>query len=106
MLRISGQWVSPREVEEEVLSAGDVHDCAAVAVPDDDDDALPRLVLYVVTPDVAGDHDALRRALVERLSKRLAIYKCPREIRFVDSIPRAATGNIQRFRLREGDLRR
>jgi acyl-coenzyme A synthetase/AMP-(fatty) acid ligase len=104
MLRISGQWVSPKEIEEEVLRFGDVLDCAAVAVADDD--ALPRLVLYVVTGDEPGDHDLLRRALVERLSKRLAVYKCPREIRFVATIPRAATGNIQRFRLREGDLLR
>jgi acyl-coenzyme A synthetase/AMP-(fatty) acid ligase len=104
MLRISGQWVSPREIEEEVLLAGDVSDCAAVAVADDD--ALPRLVLYVVALEAPGNHAALQRALVERLSQRLAVYKCPREIRFVEAIPRAATGNIQRFRLREGDVLR
>lgn len=104
MLRISGQWVSPREIEEEALRAGDVRDCAAVA--HDDDDALSHVVLYVVAAEGSSDHAVLRRALVERLSRRLAVYKCPREIRFVDEIPRAATGNIQRFRLRDGDLAR
>jgi benzoate-CoA ligase len=99
MLRISGQWVSPREIEEEVLQLDEVDDCAVVTVLDADE--LPRLVLYVVSSKGRNAQPALRRALLDRLTKRLAVYKCPREIRFVEAIPRAATGNIQRFRLRD-----
>jgi benzoate-CoA ligase len=99
MLRISGQWVTPREIEEEVLQLDAIDDCAVVAAPDADE--LPRLILYVVTAKERTAQPALRRLLLERLTKRLAVYKCPREIRFVDAIPRAATGNIQRFRLRD-----
>jgi benzoate-CoA ligase len=99
MLRISGQWVTPREIEEEVLQLDAIDDCAVVAAPDADD--LPRLILYVVSAKERTAQPALRRLLLERLTKRLAVYKCPREIRFVDAIPRAATGNIQRFRLRD-----
>jgi benzoate-CoA ligase len=43
----------------------------------------------------------LETELRETLTAQLSIYKCPRNIRFIDEIPRTATGKIQRYKLRE-----
>ncbi|WP_207063235.1 benzoate-CoA ligase family protein [Motiliproteus sp. SC1-56] len=97
MLKISGQWVSPVEIEECALQVAHVREAAAVGIPDGD--GLVRTALFVVAEGAsqeAGLAERIRSALLERLS----IYKCPREVHFVDEIPRTATGKIQRFKLR------
>ncbi len=98
MLKISGQWVNPVEIETCVLKSGLCGEAALVAVPDTD--GLERPVLFVADiTDRAGDdlEDTIRAALTRDLSHQ----KCPREVRIVDSLPRTATGKVQRYRLRE-----
>jgi 3-hydroxybenzoate/4-hydroxybenzoate---CoA ligase len=95
LLKISGQWVSPIEIEECALATPGVVDAAVVGV--ENADGLMRLAMFVVAAD--GAEQAL--AIQERIKSRLSIYKCPRDIRFVGQIPRTATGKIQRFLLRE-----
>ncbi len=64
------------------------------------DDGLVRAVLFVV-PRVHGDKAALADHIQHTLTRRLSVYKCPRAIRFIDAMPRTATGKVQRFKLRE-----
>lgn len=97
MLKVSGQWVSPTEIEEVVLAHTGVEDAAVVEAETRDE--LVRTVLYCVAPDGA-DRDALEAEIRSAILERLAAYKCPRWIRFVEAIPRTATGKTQRFRLR------
>jgi 3-hydroxybenzoate/4-hydroxybenzoate---CoA ligase len=99
MIKVSGQWVSPAEVEEAALCVPGVADAVAVGVPNED--GLVRLVLYAVAN--AGEHEPeLEQRIVETMRGKLAIYKCPRTVQFLEALPRTATGKIQRFKLREG----
>ncbi len=99
MLKISGQWVSPAEIEECAATVPEVADAAAVGIPDRD--GLIRLALVVVTRADDADRERIAAQLKATLSRKLSIYKCPRDIRFVECLPRTATGKLQRFRLRE-----
>jgi benzoate-CoA ligase len=63
-------------------------------------EGLTRLVLYAVA--APGEREpALEARVVETLRGRLAVYKCPRNVHFLEAIPRTATGKVQRFKLRE-----
>ncbi len=95
LLKISGQWVSPIEIEDCALGTPGVVDAAVVGV--ENSDGLMRLAMFVVAAD--GPDEASR--IQEHIKSRLAIYKCPRDIRFVSQIPRTATGKVRRFLLRE-----
>jgi benzoate-CoA ligase family protein len=98
MLKISGQWVSPAEIEEVVLAATPCTDAAVVGVPDPD--GLPRTALFAVPPSGGFDAGALEAQIRRVVSERLSPYKCPKWVRFVNEIPRTATGKVQRFKLR------
>jgi benzoate-CoA ligase len=98
MLKISGQWVSPAEIEEVVLAATPCTDAAVVGVPDPD--GLPRTALFAVPPQGGFDSGALEAQIRRVVSERLSPYKCPKWVRFVNEIPRTATGKVQRFKLR------
>lgn len=98
MIKVSGQWVSPAEVEDVALAVPGIADAVAVGVPDAD--GLVRLMLYAVAE--AGEHEpVLEQRVIETLRAKLAIFKCPRTVQFLDAIPRTATGKVQRFKLRE-----
>jgi len=98
LLKISGQWVSPIEIEDCALGTPGVIDAAVVGVPNSD--GLVRLAMFIVPTDFDARDDLATR-LQDRIKSQLSIYKCPRNITFVDEIPRTATGKVQRFRLRE-----
>jgi benzoate-CoA ligase len=99
MLKISGQWVSPAEIEALVLENPDVTEAAVVGVADRD--GLTRLALYLVPTNPAVDRGALEAAITANLTARLSVYKCPRRFVYLDEMPRTATGKVQRFVLRE-----
>jgi benzoate-CoA ligase len=99
MLKVSGQWVSPAEIEACALSVPGVLDAAVVGFPNED--GLTRIALFAVPRDADADQAALSEALLQTFKSTLSIYKCPRTIRFVDELPHTATGKTQRFRLRE-----
>lgn len=101
LLKISGQWVSPAEIEECARAVCGVADAVVVGAPDAD--GLVRLTLFLVA--AGADEDAVQKDVQERLLATLSRYKCPRRIVFVDAIPRTATGKAQRFRLREWTVR-
>jgi benzoate-CoA ligase len=99
MLKISGQWVSPAEIEACALTVPGVAEAAVVGFPNED--GLTRIALFVIARDPEADPEPLTEALLQTFKSTLSIYKCPRTIRFVAELPRTATGKMQRFRLRE-----
>ena len=99
MLKISGQWVSPNEIEEKVCQYPKVSEAAVVGVPDDDE--LVRLALFLVAPEVGNDRKNFETKLMDFLLTELSIYKCPRSIYYLDTMPLTATGKLKRFALRE-----
>lgn len=98
MLKVGGIYVSPIEVEEALASHPEVLEAAVVGAQDDDDLVKPHAYV-VVHNDVVPDA-ALEARLKTHVKERLAPYKYPRWITFVDELPKTATGKIQRFRLR------
>jgi benzoate-CoA ligase family protein len=104
MLRVSGQYVSPFEVEAALQSHPDVLEAAVVAWPDADQLIKPKAFVVLKSPEKAGD--AVSRALQDHVKAKLAPYKYPRWIEFRGDLPKTATGKIQRFKLRaEGSAR-
>ncbi len=96
MLKVSGIYVSPFEVEATLMEHPSVLEAAVIGVPDRE--GLIKTKAFVVRKPGAQVSDADLKAFVK---ERLAPYKYPRAIEFVDALPKTATGKIQRFRLRE-----
>ena len=96
MLKVSGIWVSPFEVEATLMQHPAVLECAVIGT--EDRDGLTKTKAFVVVKPGASVDDAELKAFVK---ERLAPYKYPRAIAFVDELPKTATGKIQRYRLRE-----
>ncbi len=109
MLKVSGLYVSPFEVEAALQSHPDVLEAAVVAWPDGDNLIKPKAFVVLKSQEYstpAGAGDAMSRALQDHVKQKLAPYKYPRWIEFRRDLPKTATGKIQRFKLRaEGPSR-
>jgi benzoate-CoA ligase family protein len=94
LIKISGQWVYPLEVELCLAEHSDVRECAVYAAE------LPdrRMTLKaVVVMNVSGfDAAAVTKALQDYVKAKLLPYKYPREIAFIDELPKTGTGKIDR----------
>jgi benzoate-CoA ligase len=99
MMKVSGMYVSPAEVEAALIAHEDVLEAAVVGAPDDDGLIKPKAYV-VVKSGVAADED-FARVLDGHSRSMLAPFKCPRWFSFLDDLPKTATGKIQRFKLRE-----
>jgi benzoate-CoA ligase len=96
MLKVSGIYVSPFEVEATLVQHNAVLEAAVIGV--NDADGLVKTKAFVVLkPGASADEDELKAFVKDKL----APYKYPRMIEFVPDLPKTATGKIQRFRLRE-----
>ncbi len=96
MLKVSGIYVSPFEVEATLVQHPAVLEAAVIGVHDQN--GLTKTKAYVVLK--TGQH--VSAAELQAFAKdRLAAYKYPRSIEFIGELPKTATGKIQRFRLRE-----
>ncbi len=98
MLKVGGMWVSPHEVEEVLSEDERVAECAVVGVPDRD--TLIKPEAFVVLANTGGEQE-LEDRLRQHVRQRLGGNKTPRAFHFVESLPRTATGKVQRFKLRE-----
>ncbi|HTW84142.1 MAG TPA: benzoate-CoA ligase family protein [Candidatus Sulfotelmatobacter sp.] len=98
MLKVGGIWVSPAEVESALIAHEQVLEAAVIGVADEQDLVKPK-AFVVLKPGAVGDA-ALIEALKLHVKDRLAPYKYPRWIAFVDELPKTATGKIQRHVLR------
>ncbi|WP_018564465.1 AMP-binding protein [Streptomyces sp. PsTaAH-124] len=95
MIISAGYNIAGPEVEDALLRHPDVVEAAVVGRPDD---ARGEVVVAYAVLRRGADRDA--EALRAFVKSELAPYKCPREIVFLDALPRTATGKLQRFRLR------
>ncbi|MCM2308439.1 MAG: benzoate-CoA ligase family protein [Sulfuritalea sp.] len=98
MLKVSGIYVSPFEVEGALMTHEAILEAAVVAHADTDELIKPKA--YIVLKAGVEPSDALRDALKLHVKEQLAPYKYPRWIEFVAELPKTATGKIQRFKLR------
>lgn len=98
MLKVSGQYVSPVEVEMVLVQHDAVLEAAVVGV---DHGGLVKTRAFVVLKREFAPSEILADELKAFVKDRLAPHKYPRDILFVDDLPKTATGKIQRFKLRE-----
>jgi benzoate-CoA ligase family protein len=96
MLKVSGMWVSPAEIEDRLLAHEAVAQAVVVAGLDRDD--LEKPVAYVVLQPGAS---AVETELVEFCQVALPTFKRPRRVVFTDAYPTTATGKIRRVELRQ-----
>lgn len=96
MLKVGGVYVSPFEVEATLMQHSGVLEAAVIGITDEE--GLVKPMAYVVPRTGASLSAEELKAFVKA---RLAPYKYPRRIAFVEELPKTATGKIQRFRLRE-----
>jgi benzoate-CoA ligase len=99
MLKVGGIWVSPAELEHTLLEHPAVQACGVTGRPDHD--TLVKPIAYVVVRDGVSPSAELAADLQQFARTRLAEYKRPRWVEFVDALPTTATGKVQRFKLRE-----
>ena len=100
MLKVGGIWVSPVEVENTLIAHEAVLEAAVVG--QEDEEKLVKPKAYVVLKDPKTASKELAEELKEFVRNRIAPYKKPWWIDFVTSLPKTATGKIQRYRLRQG----
>jgi benzoate-CoA ligase len=98
MLKVGGIWVSPTEVEACLIEHPDVLECAVIGAPDEDQ--LIKPMAFVVLAKSRQASLEMENELKAFVKSSLALYKYPRWIRFLDELPKTATGKIKRFELR------
>ncbi|HEV2250338.1 MAG TPA: benzoate-CoA ligase family protein [Candidatus Limnocylindria bacterium] len=99
MLKVSGQWVSPAEVEAALMGHPAVLEAAVVGAKDKDELVKPKA--YVVLKDGTAAGDGLADELKAFVKGRIMPHKYPRWIVFPKELPKNAAGKIQRYKLRE-----
>jgi 4-hydroxybenzoate-CoA ligase len=101
MLKVSGVWVSPFEVEEALISHPAVLEAAVVGRQDCDGLTKPKAFVILQTAARDQNPETVAELLKTHVKERIGVWKYPRWIEFVDTLPKTATGKIQRFRLRD-----
>ena len=98
MIKYKGFAIAPAEVEAVLLEHPAVRDCGVVGKADDDAGEIP--LAFVVLREGLAEHQKLEIELCGYVGERLTHYKQPREVRFVNTIPRNPSGKILRKDLR------
>ncbi len=98
MLKVGGVWVAPFEVEGALAAHPAVLEAAVVGAPDGEGLIKPKA--FVVLKPANAPSAALEAELKSFVKSRLAPFKYPRWIEFVDELPKTATGKVQRYKLR------
>jgi 2-aminobenzoate-CoA ligase len=99
MIISAGYNISGAEVEAVLLEHASVRECAVIAAPDPERGHIVKA--FVVLHETGAASDVLLKELQDFVKAQLAPYKYPREIAFIETLPRTETGKVQRFRLRE-----
>ena len=103
MMKVGGIWVSPFEVEEALVSHTAVLEAAVVGHADADGLIKPRAFVVLQAEAAGDDPQAVRALLQQHVKQKIGPWKYPRWVEFVDSLPKTATGKVQRFKLRTGE---
>jgi len=98
MIVSSGYNIGAPEVENALLAHPAVAECAVVGVPCPE--RGQKVKAFVVLADFAEPSDELVKGLQDFTKERIAPYKYPREVEFVDALPKTATGKLRRSELR------
>jgi len=98
MIKVSGLWVSPIEIESVLLEHKAVAESAVVGVSLD---GFTKIKAFVIARPDAVAGDALVAELQEHCKSRLQRFQYPHMIEFVTELPKTVTGKIQRYKLRE-----
>ncbi len=99
MIKFKGFAMAPAEIEGVLMEHAAVRDCGVVGKPDDDAGELPCAFVVLRAGFAEDAHTA--ELLRGHVSERLVNYKAPREVRFVEAIPRNPSGKILRRELRD-----
>lgn len=102
MLKVSGKWLSPKELENCLLEHASVKEVAVVGVPTADGLVKPHAFVMVAEGAAAGA--PLAEELQGWAKKRLEPYKYPREVVFMDDLPRTHLGKVDRGALARGTV--
>jgi benzoate-CoA ligase len=98
MFRVSGQWVSPVEVECALIEHDSVLEAAVVAFEEETRLHTPKA--FVVLKDGAKATPGLVHELQEFVKQRITPYKYPRHVEFISELPKSAAGKVLRYKLR------
>jgi 2-aminobenzoate-CoA ligase len=102
LIKSSGYRIGPEEIEEALVTHPSVADAGVVGVPDPV--MGQRTKAFVVLKAGAAASEDLKKQLVEHCKGKIAVYKLPREIEFIDAMPRTAVGKLLRRVLRQREL--
>jgi benzoate-CoA ligase len=98
MIKVSGLWVSPIEIESVLLEHPAVAESAVVGISVE---GFTKIKAFVITKDDAVKGEELVTNLQEHCKSRLQRYQYPHMIEFVAELPKTVTGKIQRYKLRQ-----
>jgi benzoate-CoA ligase len=99
MFRVSGQWVSPIEVESALIEHSSVLEAAVIAFEEETGLHTPQA--FVVLRDGHEGSTELVREIQDFVKQRITPYKYPRRIEFLPELPKTAAGKLLRYKLRE-----
>ncbi|WP_299882220.1 AMP-binding protein [uncultured Sulfitobacter sp.] len=99
MIISAGYNIAGPEVEAALLSHPAVSECGVVGAPDEARGAIVQA--HVVLADGFAGDDSMIKDLQDHVKATIAPYKYPRDVRFIDELPKTQTGKIQRFALRD-----
>ncbi len=102
MLKVSGQWVSPMEIEDVLMRHKAVREVGIIGAPDAQ--GLVRVKAFIVLNDGFQPSPQLEKELADFVHDRIAHFKTPRWVQFVKEMPRTTTGKLQRHKLRTGQF--
>ena len=98
LFKSRGYFISPQEVENALLQHASVAEAAVIGIPDDD--YGNRIAAYVKLGDEAVSSDPLAAEIIADVAGRLAPYKVPKSLEFIDEVPKNPVGKILRRALK------
>jgi benzoate-CoA ligase family protein len=98
MLKVGGIWVSPIEIETTLFQHEHILEVAVVGAKNENNLVYPKA--FIVLKNGVEPAEELKKELKLYVKNNLAPYKYPREIEFIDDLPKTATGKVQRFKLK------
>ncbi|MGH7072224.1 MAG: benzoate-CoA ligase family protein [Acetobacteraceae bacterium] len=100
MMKVGGIWVSPFEVEATLMAHPAVLEAAVVGHPDQAGLIKPKAFIVLKPEMQALAPPVLQEQLKKHVREKIGVWKYPRWIEFIDTLPKTATGKIERYKLR------